>query len=332
MESKTLEVGKRITEFSRSNPDAKNVPQKLRKEFHEAWIDDQMNGRPRVDYIWKGEPYYSDVNGRGQRVSRNRLKKGAAVSARRTGKSLTLEDYINHPRYKADPKLARAMYEYDQAMLRRQFRFNSKTNQLDHIHPVSEGGVEHYKNKVLTGQADNIRKGAKMPSKAALDYMGIGTTKADMIDQAASSQWPRQTGRDKRTILQGDLDIEYTKGMGPKEFLAWSQNDTARKTAQSAGQSPPPRINAQGLLRQGLKNGLRANLIGTLISHAPDLIEIADIHTNGSISNAVDSAANVVKNSAENLINGVQNGVNGVVDAYASSKPLQGGSNADYGQ
>ena len=331
MESKTLEVGKRITEFSLSNPDAKNVPQKLRKEFHEAWIDDRMNGRPRVDYIWKGEPYYSDVNGQGIRYSRSRTKKGAVVSARRATE-LTLEDYTNHPRYKGDPKLARAMYEYDQAMLRRQFRFNSKTNQLDHIHPVAEGGIEHYKNKVLTGQADNIRKGSKMPSKAALDYMGIGTTKAAMIDMGASSQWPRQTGRDKRTMLQGDLDIEYTKGMGPKEQLLWNQNDTARKAAQRAGQSPPARSNAQVRLKQGVKTGLRANLVGTLISHAPDLIEIADIHTNGAISNAVDSAANAVKNGAENLINGVQNGVNGVVDAYASSKPLQGGSNVDYGQ
>ena len=91
-----------------------------------------------------------------------------------------------------------------------------------------------------------------MPSKQALDYMGIGTTKADMIDAGASSQWPRQTGRDKRTILQGDLGIEYTKGMGPKNFLEWAMNDTLRKDNQAQGLQLPDRISLPDVLSVGM--------------------------------------------------------------------------------
>lgn len=108
------------------------------------------------------------------------------------------------------------MYEYDKNMLKLQSRHASAANQLDHISPVKgvETGIEHYRNKILLGSRDNGVKSNRQPSKAALDYMQIGTSKSDMIDKAASSPWPKQTPRDKRTILQGDLNIDMTKGMG----------------------------------------------------------------------------------------------------------------------
>lgn len=135
----------------------------------------------------------------------------------RGGQRLTLLDYVNHPRYKDDASLAQAMFEYDQKMLKRQGRFASRENQLDHIDPKKgdkRAGIEHWRNKMLAGAADNIRKSNKQPSDEALEYLGIGRTPEEMIDRAASSPWPRQTPRDKRTLLQGDLGIEYTKGMG----------------------------------------------------------------------------------------------------------------------
>ena len=139
-----------------------------------------------------------------------------AADSTRRGVRLKLDDYVNHPRYKGAPELAKQMYEYDKKMLKLQSRHASKFNQLDHISPVKgvEPGIEHYRNKILLGSRDNGVKSNRQPSKAALDYMQIGTSKADMIDKAASSPWPKQTPRDKRTILQGDLNIEMTKGMG----------------------------------------------------------------------------------------------------------------------
>ena len=139
-----------------------------------------------------------------------------AADSTRRGVRLKLDDYVNHPRYKGAPELAKQMYEYDKNMLKLQSRHASTSNQLDHISPVKgvEPGIEHYRNKILLGSRDNGVKSNRQPSKAALDYMQIGTSKTDMIDKAASSPWPKQTPRDKRTILQGDLDIDMTKGMG----------------------------------------------------------------------------------------------------------------------
>ena len=139
-----------------------------------------------------------------------------AADSTRRGVRLKLDDYVNHPRYKGAPELAKQMYEYDKNMLKLQSRHASAANQLDHISPVKgiEPGIEHYRNKILLGSRDNGVKSNRQPSKAALDYMQIGTSKTDMIDKAASSPWPKQTPRDKRTILQGDLNIDMTKGMG----------------------------------------------------------------------------------------------------------------------
>jgi len=216
MVSETYKVGKLIADFERANPDAKDVPRELKQKFHEAWALDKVNNRPRVDYIWKGSPYYSDPKGKGTFGATNRVLKNARNSKRRVGVEFTLDDYINHPRYADDPALATAMYQYDEEQRIRQFRFNSKTNQLDHIVPVKgeTPGLEHARSKMLLGDRDNVLKGNKMPSDEALAYMQIGKTKHEMIDLAASSPWPRQTPRDKRRIIQNDLGIEFQKGMG----------------------------------------------------------------------------------------------------------------------
>ena len=238
MVSETYKVGKLITEFERANPNAKNVPRDLKRQFHEAWASDKANNRPRVDYIWKGDPYYTDNKGGGRTGSRNRTLKNAEVSSRRVGDKFTLDDYINHPRFKGDPALATAMFEYWEEQRIRQFRYNSRTNQLDHVVPVKgeTPGLEHARNKLLLGDTDNGAKGVKMPSDEALAYMQIGKTKAEMIDLAASSPWPRQTPRDKRQILQSDLGIDFQKGMGlsrVQDVLASSTKRAGEKIARN---------------------------------------------------------------------------------------------------
>ena len=238
MVSETYKVGKLIADFERANPDAKNVPRHLKQKFHEAWASDKVNNRPRIDYVWKGDPYYSDPKGKGKMGATNRTLKNARVSSRRVGEVFTLDDYINHPRFKDDPALAKAMFEYWDQQRVRQFRFNSKTNQLDHIVPVKgeTPGLEHARNKVLLGHKDNGAKSNAMPSDEALAYMQIGKTKPEMIDLASSSPWPRQTPRDKRTILQTDLGIDFQKGMGLskiQDVLADSAKRAGEKVARN---------------------------------------------------------------------------------------------------
>ena len=176
MVSETYKVGKLITDFERANPKAKEVPRDLKRQFHEAWASDKANNRPRIDYMWKGNPYYSDPKGGGIMGATNRTLKNARVSNRRVKDPFTLDDYINHPRFKGDPALATAMFEYWDRQRVRQFRFNSKTNQLDHIVPVKgeTPGLEHARNKVLLGDSDNLAKSNAMPSDEALAYMQIG--------------------------------------------------------------------------------------------------------------------------------------------------------------
>jgi len=156
----------------------------------------------------------------------SKLKKGFQVKSAdvdrlaantRRGTKLTLLDYVNHPRYAGDPELATQMYEYDRQQLKRYGQRSSRANQLDHIDPVKgdvRKGVEHYRNKLLLGADDNALKSNKVPSDSTLEYMGIGRTPEEMVDRAASSPYPRQTPRDKRLMLQGDLDIDFKKGMG----------------------------------------------------------------------------------------------------------------------
>ena len=238
MVSETYKVGKLITDFERANPNAKDVPRDLKRQFHEAWASDKANNRPRIDYIWKGNPYYSDPKGDGKMGATNRTLKNARVSSRRVGEVFTLDDYINHPRFKGDPALATAMFEYWDQQRVRQFRFNSKTNQLDHIVPVKgeTPGLEHARNKMLLGDMDNLAKSNAMPSDEALAYLQIGKTKNEMIDLAASSPWPRQTPRDKRLVLQGDLGIDFQKGMGlsrVQDVLASSTKRAGEKIARN---------------------------------------------------------------------------------------------------
>ena len=200
---------------------ASPVPEHIRlKEFNRIRKLRRKYGRvPRGQgqFTYDGITYKVKTNN--AQASGFQLKQVAvdkAADLTRRGVRLTLDHYVNHPRYKGAPELAKQMYEFDKKMLKRQIRHSSAANQLDHIVPVKGEvpSLEHYRNKVLLGSRDNGVKSNRQPSKAALDYMQIGTSKSDMIDKAASSPWPKQTPRDKRTILQGDLNMDMTKGMG----------------------------------------------------------------------------------------------------------------------
>ena len=67
-----------------------------------------------------------------------------------------------------------------------------------------------------------------------------------------------------------------------------------------------------------------------------DLIEIADNHTNGAVTNSIDNAIDAVmdpvRDLAKQAVNNTSGIVNQFIDAYASLMPPTGVSNTDYGQ
>ena len=223
--------------------------QELRRQFGRV-----PNGQGQFEY--QGARYKVKPNSASP--SAYQIKSVAADQAAdstRRGVRLTLDDYTNHPRYKGAPELARQMYEFDQNMLKAQSRHNSSVHQLDHIYPVKgpHDSFEHPRNKLLLGSNDNNRKSNRVPSQNALNYLQIGSSKSEMIDLAASSPYPRQTPRDKRLILQGDLDIDFTTGMGRKttadiqranELIKKSQENGDYKNGKNG--KPNGRLNGNG--------------------------------------------------------------------------------------
>ena len=323
MVSETYKVGKLITDFEKANPDAKEIPRDLKQKFHEAWASDKVNNRKRVDYIWKGDPYYSEPRGGGEFKSTNRKLKNARNSKRRVGNEFTLDDYINHPRYADDPALATAMHQYWDEQLKRQFRFNSKTNHLDHIVPVSgeTPGLEHARSKMLLGGSDNLLKSDKMPSDDALAYMQIGKTKHEMIDSTASSPWPRQTPRDKRLIIQNDLGIEFQKGMGlrlPKlqDALASSVNRAGEKIVRNLVPGVGTAMDIQDTKQRFEEFVAEPNLINGAQSVTQTVSSAANMVSDGLLATGLGAPAAAIPEKVSGLMSIADAGLQGFEDYF----------------
>ena len=79
-----------------------------------------------------------------------------------------------------------------------------------------------------------------------------------------------------------------------------------------------------------------AGFVSPFIAMAPELIETADNHTNGAVTNGINNGINTVMDPVRDLANGAVNKANGIVnqfiDAYASLNGSAGVSNNNYGQ
>lgn len=228
-----------------------------------------------------------------------------AADATRRGVRLSVDDYINHPRYKGAPKLARQMYKFDKAMLKSMTRHASPAFHLDHINPINgdSTSIEHYRNRLHLGASDNGAKSNRVPSQKALDYLGIGKTKQEMIDRAASSPWPKQTPRNRRTLLQGDLGTPFEKGMGkPKNGKNGTTNgytngiSTDTTSGYTNGKSNGPTSQLPTPPRKKLSirpSGTGFRGVTPYLSYLPEIDEI----TGGHIDNLLQSGVNNLRTS-----------------------------------
>lgn len=259
-----------------------------------------------------------------------------AADSTRRGVRLTLDDYINHPRYKGAPDLARQMYEFDQNMLKAQSRHNSSVHHIDHIYPVKgpQDSFEHPRNKLLLGRDDNIRKSNRIPSQNALDYLQIGSSKSEMIDLAASSPYPRQTPRDKRLILQGDLDIDFTAGMGRKttadiqranELIEKSQENGDDKNGSNGKPNGKPNGKLNGKLNgkpNGKSNGAAAARLSRNLLVGPLSIGA------GLLATGQQAQATIANPTADNITNLIFDASNSLTDLAGLFPPLAAPSEA----
>lgn len=90
-------------------------------------------------------------------------------------------------------------------------------------------------------------------------------------------------------------------------------------------------------LQMAAKKGITfAGFVSPFIAMAPELIETADNHTNGAVTNGINNGINTVMDPVRDLANGAVNNANGIVnqfiDAYASLNGSAGVSNNNYGQ
>ncbi len=215
-----------------------------------------------------------------------------AADATRRGVRLSVDDYINHPRYKGAPKLARQMYKFDKAMLKSMTRHASPAFHLDHINPINgdSTSIEHYRNRLHLGASDNGAKSNRVPSQKALDYLGIGKTKQEMIDRAASSPWPKQTPRNRRTILQGDLGTPFKKGMGkPKN----GENGGNGGYTNGKSNGPTSKLPASPRKKLSIGKGTAFRAVTPYLSYLPEIDEI----TGGHIDNLLGIGVNKLRTS-----------------------------------
>lgn len=300
--------------------------QELKRQFGRV-----PNGQGQFEYQgvrYKVKPNYADPSG----YQIKSVEADQAADSTRRGVRLTLDDYINHPRYKGAPDLARQMYEFDQNMLKAQSRYNSSAHHLDHIYPVKgpQDSFEHPRNKLLLGRDDNIRKSNRIPSQNALDYLQIGSTKSEMIDLAASSPYPRQTPRDKRLILQGDLDIDFTAGMGRKttaniqranELIKKSQENGDDKNGENGKPNGKPNSKLNGK-PNGKSNGAAAARLSRNLLVGPLSISA------GLLATGQQAQATIANPTADNITNLVFDVSNSVTDLAGLFPPLAAPSEA----
>ena len=226
--SETAKIKKVIEVFELENPLLKSLPTEYRKLYDDARRADIAAGIQPVDFQWQGDPWTSWSGGKGKApkvVNRYHYNLQQKIKkAKRDGKFIELEDYLNHPSLKDDPELAKQLFEHNNKQLKRVSRFSSTKLHDDHVSPRSkaEYGWEVGRNKQLLGADDNLAKGAISPSDELLQKLGIGKTKAEQIDLLRSSPIDPDTGgrytpRKVRELVSKDIGIPFKKGMGISE-------------------------------------------------------------------------------------------------------------------
>ena len=259
--SETAKIKKIIDVFELENPLLKSLPTEYRKLYDDARRADIAAGIQPVDFQWQGDPWTSWSGGKGKApkvVNRYHYNLQQKIKkAKRDGKFIELEDYLNHPSLKDDPNLAKQLFEHNNKQLKRVSRFSSTQLHDDHLSPRSktEYGWEVGRNKQLLGADDNLAKGAISPSDELLQKLGIGKTKSEQIDLLRSSPIDPDTGgrytpRKVRELVSKDIGIPFKKGMGlseqalaltkqAKKYKAVKVIDKAKPLLKTAGKAIP---------------------------------------------------------------------------------------------
>lgn len=251
--SETAKIKKIIDVFELENPLLKSLPTEYRKLYDDARRADIAAGIQPVDFQWQGDPWTSWSGGKGKApkvVNRYHYNLQQKIKkAKRDGKFIELEDYLNHPSLKDDPNLAKQLFEHNNKQLKRVSRFSSTQLHDDHLSPRSktEYGWEVGRNKQLLGADDNLAKGAISPSDELLQKLGIGKTKSEQIDLLRSSPIDPDTGgrytpRKVRELVSKDIGIPFKKGMGLSEqalaLTKQAKDYKAVKVISKAAQNP----------------------------------------------------------------------------------------------
>ena len=269
-DSETAKIKKIIDVFELENPLLKSLPTKYRTLYDNARKADIAAGIQPVDFQWQGDPWTSWSGGTGKApkvVNRYHYNLQQKIKrAKRLGKFIELEDYLNHPSLKGDPELAKQLFEHNNKQLKRVSRFSSTKLHDDHVSPRSKAnyGWEVGRNKQLLGVDDNLMKSDLAPSDALMERLGIGKTKADQIDLLRSSPIDPDTGgrytpRKVRQLVSEDLGLKFTKGMGKvNDFSGINGYVKKASTAAKAGQTG-----------KALKAGIGLATVGSLAGLGP---------------------------------------------------------------
>ena len=310
-DSETAKVKKIIEVFELENPLLKSLPTKYRQLYDTARRADIAAGIQPVDFMWQGDPWTSWSGGTDKPpkvVNRYHYNLQQKIKrAKRLGKYIELEDYLKHPSLKDDPELAKQLFEHNNKQLKRISRFSSTKLHDDHISPRSkaEYGWEVGRNKQLLGVDDNLMKSDMAPSDALMERLGIGKTKAEQIDLLRSSPIDPDTGgrytpRKVRQLVQKDLGLKFTKGMGKVNDLS-GINGYVKKasTAAKAGQTG-----------KALKAGIGLATLGSLSVIGPA----------GAALGAIDTAQRTNKyKQTGNRMDGIQAWMAGASTATAAT-------------
>ena len=310
-DSETAKIKKVIEVFELENPLLKSLPTKYRQLYDNARRADIAAGIQPVDFQWQGDPWTSWSGGTDKPpkvVNRYHYNLQQKIKrAKRLGKYIELEDYLNHPSLKDDPELAKKLFEHNNKQLKRVSRFSSTKLHDDHVSPRSkaEYGWEVGRNKQLLGVEDNLMKSDMAPSDALMERLGIGKTKAEQIDLLRSSPIDPDTGgrytpRKVRQLVQEDLGLKFTKGMGKVNDLS-GINGYVKKasTAAKAGQTG-----------KALKAGIGLATLGSLSVIGPA----------GAALGAIDTAQRTNKyRQTGNKLDGIQAWMSGASTATAAT-------------
>lgn len=214
-----------------------DVPKDIRDSYIEEGLELRKQGKSQPDLEYNGQKYFLDNKGEnhgGWRL-RSRDSHSAQGSKRRAKKRGAVPTKEHYQRIYGKRKGAYLYANYKKEMKRIWSSRGTPGMDVDHMHSLASGGVEHPNNMRLQNSKQNRSEGARKMTK----YQKTSMMVADTVDDQITVQGPKTTPRQRRIIMSGGVaSVSFKSSLSDalKPYTSGSQIvDRVNRNAASTG-------------------------------------------------------------------------------------------------